>query len=74
MTKPIREYRFREIEGIWRDIRGDNEILADVLEQYSIIVDDRCQFARIYDYERHICFYYRVDGGLITLILWKIDS
>lgn len=74
MTKPIREYRFREINGIWRDVRGDSEILADVLAQYSIIVDDRCQFARIYDYERHICFYYRVDGGLITLILWKIDS
>ena len=44
MTKPIREYRFREINGIWRDVRGDNEILAGVLAKYSIIVDYR------YDY------------------------
>lgn len=72
MQKPICEYRFHLVDGLWRDVKGEGAILADVLSLYDIIIDDRCKFARIYDYDRAICFWYRVDGGLITLTLWQI--
>lgn len=71
-TKPINEYRFRLIDGAWREITEDAGILADVLGRWELDFDYRVQFARVYDYERGICFYYRVDSGLITLTLWRL--
>lgn len=73
MTKPIREYIFRPMPEIWTDA-STGKVLADVLQEYEIIVDDRTQFSRIYDYERMICFWYRAAANKITLTLWKIDK
>lgn len=73
MVKPIKEMIFREIEGVWKCVSGESEILADVLLNLELIIDDKCQFARFYDYERNICTWYRHWGGKITLTLWKID-
>lgn len=73
MTKPICEYIFRPMSDMWTDA-STGEVLADVLAKYEIIVDDRCQFARIYDYERGICFYYRASAGKVVLTLWKITD
>lgn len=71
--KPLLEYIFHEIGGMWRDIAyPEQRVLADVLKDYDIIVDDRCQFARLYDYERMIYFYYRASAGKVTLTLWRI--
>lgn len=70
----MREYKFREIDGIWRDVLDKNgDILADVLKQYEIIMDDRTQFARLYDYERMMCFWYRNYAcGHITLHVYRL--
>lgn len=71
--KPLQEYIFREIGGMWRDSAyPEQRVLADVLKDYDIIVDDRCHFARLYDYDRMICFYYRASAGKVTLTLWRI--
>ena len=71
-VKPIKELRFRIIDGAWREITEDAGILADVLGRWDLDLDYRVQFARVYDHERGICFYYRVDSGLITLTLWRL--
>lgn len=73
MTKPLNEYVFRCIDGMWRDCRQDAGVLADVLATWELDFDPRVEFARVKDYERGICFYYRANGGKITLTLWKID-
>lgn len=70
MTKPLLEIIFRPVDGIWQDAEG--HVLADVLASYDIIVDDRTQFARLYDYERMICFFFRSYAGKVTLTLWRI--
>lgn len=71
-VQPINEYRFRCINGVWREITEDAGILADVLGRWELDFDYRIQFARVKDYERGICFYYRVDSGLIKLTLWRL--
>lgn len=70
--KPLQENNFFLIEGAWRDTYGN--ILADVLAKYGLLIDDRTQFARIYDYERMIIFYFRASAGKITLTLWRIED
>lgn len=73
MAKPIREFRFRLVQGMWRDVLGlDGEILADVLEKYELQVCDKCEFARFKDYERGYSIWYRVNGGSITLTIWQL--
>lgn len=62
---------FRPIEGVWKDC-SDGTILADVLFEYDLLIDDRTQFARIYDYERRICFWYRSKPGCVKLTLWAL--
>lgn len=71
MRKPIREYHFRIIDGMWRDI-DTAEILADVLLEHDLLIDDRTQFARMPDYDRGVNYWFRHWGGNITLTLWKI--
>ena len=70
MKTPIQEFVFHEIDGTWQDANGN--VLADVLSDYEILVDDRCQFARLYDYERGVVIYYRVFGGRISIQLWEM--
>ena len=72
MIKPLQEVIFRPIDGIWRDAEGC--VLADLLADYDIIVDDRCQFARLYDYERRLIIYYRASAGKVTLTIWRMLS
>lgn len=74
MTKPIIEYQFRLIEGVWRDVLGkDERVLADVLAEYEIQMDDRTQFARLYDYRRELGFYYRAfNYAKIILLIFRI--
>ena len=72
MSSILQEYRFYLTrEGVWMDAFGN--VLADILAKYEIIVDDRCQFARLIDYDCAICFEYRAyPGGKITLTLSRI--
>lgn len=63
---------FRKIGGIWTDA-GTNSVLADVLAKYDIVIDDRCQFARLYDYDRGILFYYRASAGCVKLTLMPLN-
>ena len=72
MTKPLQETSFFQIDGIWQDAFGN--VLADFLTRYDIIIDDRCQFARLYDYERMISIWYRAYGGKVTITIWRISK
>lgn len=73
MVKPLKDYDFRLIGGVFRDIKyQEQELLTDVLTKYEIIVDDRTQFARLYDYEREIVIYYRSHGNVVTIKIWKM--
>lgn len=75
MTNVIKSYVFRPIDGIWRDVKNDGEILADVLEFWDIIVDDKCQFARFYDYDRGHSIWWRAYGSLkIELTIYKLQE
>ena len=60
------------MEGIWKDV--DGHILADILALYDLVIDDRTQFARLYDYQRMILFYFRASAGRISLTLWRIPK
>lgn len=73
MTKPISEMIFREIGGKWTDA-STGRVLADVFAEYDILIDDRCQFARLYDYSREICIYYRASAGKVTITIWSIKE
>lgn len=72
MSKPLHSYHFRQIDGIWQDTRENAGILADFLAARNLLIDDRTQFARIYDYDEDVCYWYRVDGGLITIEVWRL--
>lgn len=73
MVKPLKDYDFRLVGGVFRDIKyQEQELLTDVLTKYEIIVDDRTQFARLYDYVRDIVIYYRSHGNVVTITIWKM--
>lgn len=72
MSKPLHQYLFRQISGIWQDTTENAGTLAGFLAARNLLIDDRTQFARIYDYQEGACYWYRVDGGLITIDVWKI--
>lgn len=72
MTKPIVEHIFRPIDGIWTNI-SNGGTLADYLQERYIIVDDRTQFARIYDYAANVCYYYRASAGKVSIVEWRIN-
>lgn len=71
MVKPIHEWIFREISGVWQDA-SSGRVLADVLADYGIVVDDRCVFARFRDYERNISIWYRATAGKVKLTIWEV--
>ena len=71
MTKPLNEMTFRPIDGVWRDC-STGAVLADVLQMYDIIVDDRAEFIRMRDYRRNVSIWYRATAGKVTLTIWKL--
>lgn len=73
MTKPICEMIFREIGGTWTDA-STGRVLADVLAEYEIIVDDRTEFARIRDYVRNILIFFRASAGKVTITIWEMRN
>lgn len=73
MTKPIAEHIFRPINDIWTDVKGNAGTLADYLSERDLLVDDRTQFARIYDYAANICYYYRASAGKVSIVEWRIN-
>lgn len=74
MTKPIKSLIFRPIDGIWTDTSTNTGTLADFLAAHSLLIDDRTQFARIYDYDEGVCYYYRASAGKVSIELWKIGE
>lgn len=69
IKKPIKEYIFRPIGGQYIDV-STNKILADVLLELNIILDDKTEFARIRTDETLI-FYRAYTGAKITIEIWK---
>ena len=69
--KPMAEYIFRNVDGYWRNISGESEILADVLHKLEIDFPDKCEFARYNDYENQRSIWIRAYGGKITITIWK---
>lgn len=76
MKKPLESYDFRPVDGSWVDVRGSKPvILADILQYYEILMDDRTQFARLYDYERRIVIWYRAYSVMrVTIDVWKMED
>lgn len=72
MAKPLRDLIFRPIEGQWTDVKGNAGLLADYLSVRSLLVDDRTQFARIYDYEAGVLYYYRAGAGKVQITEWPL--
>ena len=70
-VKPIYQESFFLIEGKWQSASG--ALLLDVLNKYEIELDERTQFARLYDYVRDICIYYRASAGKISITIWNIE-
>lgn len=74
MKKPIESFIFRPINGIWTDVRGKEPvILADVLMSYDILVDDRTQFMRLYDYDRGIIIWYRSHAMKVEITIFEMS-
>ncbi len=71
MVKPVKEMIFHEMGGIWRS--ADGVVLADFLAEYSIVVDDRCEFARLRDYERSVSIWYRASAGKVKITFWAFE-
>lgn len=74
MTKPLHSLVFRPIDGIWMDTRENTGTLADFLAAHSLLIDDRTQFARIYDYDEGVCYYYRAQAGKVSIEIWRIGE
>lgn len=64
---------FREIGGTWTDA-STGRVLADVLAEYEIIVDDRTEFARMRDYARNVSIFFRASAGKVTITIWEMRN
>lgn len=73
MTKPLKEMIFRPIGEIWRDC-STGAVLADVLNEYDIVIDDRAEFMRLRDYDRNVSIWVRAGTNKVTITIWKIDE
>lgn len=72
MVKPKLNLVFRLVDGLWQSAEG--MILAEFLAERGIVMDDRTQFARLYDYDVNECIYYRAYGSQkITITIWDIQ-
>ena len=67
MSKPLHTYVFRPVNGIWTDTRENVGTLADFLAARNLLIDDRTQFARIYDYDAGWCIFYRAQAGMVEV-------
>lgn len=74
MAKPIQTLIFRPINGIWTDTRENAGILADFLAANNLLIDDRTQFARIYDYDEGIEYLYRASADKVEVEMWAIPQ
>ena len=74
MRKPIHDYIFRPIDGQWIETKENAGVLADFLLERGILIDDRTAFARLYDYDEGLCYYYRATAGKIMITIWKIGE
>ena len=74
MRMPLFSYVFRPVNDTWVDVKGSEPVvLADVLQSFDILIDDRTQFARLYDYRRGLIIWYRAYGALkITIDIWEM--
>lgn len=73
MKKPKLHLVFRPVNGQWTSAEG--MILSDFLAERGIVIDDRTQFARLYDYDVYECIYYRAYGSQkVTITIWEIDA
>lgn len=72
MKKPLKEYIFRPINGKWVEVKENAGLLCDFLAERSLLVDDRTQFARIYDHDEGILYYYRAGAGKVEITLWRL--
>ena len=74
MSKPLHYYQFRFVGGMWRDVAGNGDVLADVLSEWEIEIDYRTQFARLKDYERGLQFLFRAyTCAKIELTITKLE-
>lgn len=72
-NKPKLYLVFRPVGGQWLSAEGI--LLADFLAERGIVMDDRCQFARLYDYDAMECIWYRAyDAQKITITIWNIPA
>lgn len=71
--KPNKEMIFRYVGGRFVNMSGDSEILADVLHELNIEVDEKCEFARFKDYVNNRSIFYRAFDGKITIQIWNIQ-
>lgn len=71
MAKPSKEMIFRQIDGIWQDC-SNGAVLADVLDEYELVIDDRAEFVRFKDYQRNVSIWYRASAGKITMTFWTL--
>lgn len=71
MTKPLRELVFRPMGGLWREC-SCGALLADVLNEYELVIDDRTEFVRLRDYQRNVSIWYRASAGKVTITIWKL--
>lgn len=75
MVQPLKTYVFRPVNDAWVDVKGDGELLADVLRCYDLVIDDKCEFARFKDLEHNLEIWYRVRGALcISIDVWELVS
>lgn len=72
MRKPLIDYVFRPIEGVWKEQGGKySGTYADFLAEYDLVADDRCVFARFRDYDRNCTIYLRAELYKIRVTIWS---
>lgn len=73
MVKPKLYLVFRLVDGQWLSAEGI--LLAEFLANRGIVMDDRCQFARLYDYDAYECIWYRAySAQKITITIWDLPK
>ncbi len=71
--KPLHDYIFRPVDGIWTELHENAGVLADVLGAYGFNFDSRVQFARMTDYDAGLYFLYHSSAGKVHLEIYEID-
>lgn len=69
----LKNYDFRLIDGMWRDVLNhEQKTLAQVLQEYGLLVDDRAQFCRLYDFDLELEFKYRAHAARVELFVYSL--